>query len=165
MPCDSAVVMEKLVFLCVALFFSAVSADIPHPFLGITEQTYNGSLTKCVGHVCEHNGYVRALEACQREFNDSRVCSSHDLGIIAQSDISLFVILGKGDARYIDMSFAEVFSEDQTQDVPLNDCTGFTSANKNSYSRCLREIIGGPILPSVCSCADSLSFLCCTDTY
>ena len=158
--------MDKVaaVVVLVALAFSGVNGDIPNPFVGVTTAVYNGSMVRCTPKYCESNGYGRALEACQTEFPGSRVCSTHDLGVIAQSDSSLFIILGKGDARYIDMSFAEIFQAGG-KEVDLNDCYGFTSDSSQKYSRCLREIIGGPVLPSVCLCSDMLSFMCCTDNY
>jgi len=46
---------------------------------------------------------------------------------------------------------------------PGNDCYGFTSDKATNYSNCLKNIIGGPVLPTVCPCNTLMSLVCCTD--
>jgi len=149
-------------FLTVAVLVSCFSfaASISSPLEGVTAAKYNGSLATCGSTHCG-NGYEAAGSKCALEFPGSRVCTADDLAIVAQSE-TLFVILGQGDVRYIDTSYAQVYNRDTGNYVPLNDCNGYTTASNEQYSRCLREIFGGPVLPSLCPCSEQVSFICCS---
>lgn len=57
------------------------------------------------------------------------------------------------------------FQRDFTKTPPLlvTDCKGFTTDSVNESSHCIKQNIGGAVLPSFCDCARSLALLCCRD--
>ena len=148
------------VVVLAALFAHALSQAISSPYVGVTKSVYNGSQAACTAKSCG-DGYYAAKSRCAKEYPGSRICTADDIAIIAQSPDTLFVILGKGDARYVDLSFADAYEPGTTNVIPLNDCAGYTTDSSDQYSRCLREILGGPVLPTICRCHELLSFICC----
>jgi len=114
---------------------------------------YDGSM---VTHFRDQNGYDDAFEACTKEFNGSHVCTTAEVGLIAQTD-SLFIVPFASGVRFIDMSYGI----EPTTKKPVNDCRGFTMNTTDYYSACLTHRVGGPILPAHCICTMSLSFICC----
>jgi hypothetical protein len=126
------------------------------PLLGLTTTKFTGNMTKVY---YDKNGYDDARDACQQEFgNDTHVCTTSDLGVLAQIDG-----LGQGNSayRYVDMSFQRDFT--RTPPLSVTDCKGFTSSSVNESSHCIKPVVGGAVLPSFCDCATAHPFLCCTD--
>eukprot|EP01130_Rhizamoeba_saxonica_P019205 TRINITY_DN9863_c0_g1_i1.p1 TRINITY_DN9863_c0_g1~~TRINITY_DN9863_c0_g1_i1.p1 ORF type:complete len:149 (-),score=19.73 TRINITY_DN9863_c0_g1_i1:46-492(-) len=125
-------------------------------FAGITREEYNGRM---IDFFQDQNGYDDAKLACEKDFGEeARVCVDSEVGIIAQTDSLNFLPFKKG-VRFIDMAL----SFDQETGFPVNDCRGFTSNSTDVFSPCIKHILGGPILPSVCSCEKILHLMCCFD--
>jgi len=141
---------------CGGCNYQCVLKQSNSPLVGLTVAKYNGSMIKAF---YDKNGYDDARQACQTEFgNDTHVCTTSDLGILAQVDG-----LGQGNSayRYVDMSFQRDFTK--TPALSITDCRGFTTASVNESSHCVKPIIGGAVLPSFCECDHVLPFLCCAD--
>eukprot|EP00457_Paulinella_chromatophora_P019992 gb/GEZN01021865.1/.p1 GENE.gb/GEZN01021865.1/~~gb/GEZN01021865.1/.p1 ORF type:complete len:155 (+),score=10.93 gb/GEZN01021865.1/:156-620(+) len=118
-----------------------------------TTAKYTGNMTNWNYDL---NGYDNALAACQQEFPASHVCSSHELGVLAQ--LNQLLPLGST-VRFASMIFTPV----ESYQMSSTDCYGFTSSLNGNFSQCVFEQTSppGPLLPQVCDCKSKLSLACC----
>ncbi|KAL6076879.1 hypothetical protein QOT17_002578 [Balamuthia mandrillaris] len=121
--------------------------------IGVTSNHYNGSMV-AIYH--DKNGYDDARQACIAEFPNTHVCTAHEMAIVAQVESLNIFKFGKG-VRYVDLSTSASTS------TQANDCWGFTSAQASDLSVCLKHIVGGPVLPTLCGCDERHSLACCAD--
>ena len=129
--------------------------------VGKTTATSNGDVTY---GMYDHNGYDDAKALCVSAFPapaaPSHVCTAHELSITAQHEGKL----PTGQYWFIDMSMTHWVDEQHNTSSLVQDCNGWSSKTPNDFGNCVDyAIMGGTVLPSICSCDRELQFICCTD--
>lgn len=112
----------------------------------------------------DYNGYddvkSRCVEAFPAPAAPSHVCDAHELAMIAQGDGKL----PNGVYWYIDLSMTHWVDEAHNLTTVVQDCSGWSSKLPSQYGNCVNyAMVGGTVLPTICSCERKLQFICCED--